>query len=713
MSLAEKMMAKMGYVQGQGLGKEGHGILNPIEVKLRPQGAGVGAVKEKTPQAKAEARRVAQQRGEEFEDSSEEERNARKARREAARAGNTSGGSGRSTPRPKQKVRTVAEIEAEDGLEVPNVFKSLIDMTGNQPRLLTSSAGLLTPRQGTIVKAESEADKLAKYARRELDAFDEVWRGLQERRKYVDVQSQRLEHEISQRHGVVTQFRQMSELVQSLSTIDLQPSTSMFDYDSIQASINPVVEKLELLQSQYAKEISEYNLSEIAVAALNPFFKQFISIWEPLSDGDQFVEYLRRLAPVLNINGETNTEPEDEYYAEIVHRRRVAGPYESMIYTTWLPKMRSTIVNTWDPFDPSAMLTSIAAWKDVLPQSLYDVVVNQLIAQRLSDALRSWKPSSNSRKGHVVPQPHVWLFPWLEHLDDYHLNARNHTSLLAEVRRKFRSAFDGWSPSKGILPGLERWREVKALRSELDKDLELRLLPTLARYLNNNLDIDPADQDITPFEQVLKWAPMFKPAKFARIFLEAFFPIWHNILHLWLTSSQDYVEISEWVTWWQSIFPADINAVPAIDDEWKKGLTTISQALKLGPDRSRSELQNPAGMATPVQAKVHRNVENHHQTIPQKETQTPPQEIKIELVFKDLVEEFCELANVLLLPLRKAHDATGLPLYRVTANAAGARGVTAYMKSDVLWIQSKTDSTSWDAVDMFADGVLLALAEGK
>lgn len=39
----QKMLEKMGYVAGQGLGSKGQGISRPVEAKVRPQKAGLGA----------------------------------------------------------------------------------------------------------------------------------------------------------------------------------------------------------------------------------------------------------------------------------------------------------------------------------------------------------------------------------------------------------------------------------------------------------------------------------------------------------------------------------------------------------------------------------------------------------------------------------------------------------------------------------------------
>ena len=64
-SFAARMMAKMGYKEGQGLGSSGQGIVTPIEAQARPTGAGLGVVREKTKQAREEEKRAAASRGDE------------------------------------------------------------------------------------------------------------------------------------------------------------------------------------------------------------------------------------------------------------------------------------------------------------------------------------------------------------------------------------------------------------------------------------------------------------------------------------------------------------------------------------------------------------------------------------------------------------------------------------------------------------------------
>ena len=190
-SFAARMMAKMGYKEGQGLGKEGTGRASVIEVQLRPQGVGLGAVKEKSKQEKEEEKRQAKIRGEAYEDSDEERR---KEKKKKARKLNLSGtDSGMSTPkRVKPKYQTVAEVErAAPGLQIPEAFAPILDMTGPGQKLLTTTSGLLTPSAPAITTPQTEVDqeskKLARRAQNDLSAFVEEWTNLHQRKAYVDI----------------------------------------------------------------------------------------------------------------------------------------------------------------------------------------------------------------------------------------------------------------------------------------------------------------------------------------------------------------------------------------------------------------------------------------------------------------------------------------------------------------------------------------------
>ena len=43
-----KLLMKMGFKKGEGLGRTGGGVTQALETKLRPKGAGVGVIKEQS-----------------------------------------------------------------------------------------------------------------------------------------------------------------------------------------------------------------------------------------------------------------------------------------------------------------------------------------------------------------------------------------------------------------------------------------------------------------------------------------------------------------------------------------------------------------------------------------------------------------------------------------------------------------------------------------
>jgi tuftelin-interacting protein 11 len=680
-SFAARMMAKMGYVEGQGLGSGGQGIVNPIEAQARPHGAGLGAVREKTKQAREEEKRAAALRGEVVEDSSDEERKRRKKKKEERKRDSRSG-TGTPIPRAKPQFRTAREMEEDmAGLEVPNVLKSLVDATGKEQRVLTSTAGLMTPSE-FVKPGEGEALKIAQRARHDLEAFADEWKGLTERKKFIELEeAQIVEHMDTQQ----LRADQLTELVAAIGSLEVLQD------DNILGQFDEATNKLELLEIKYRNEIDEYRLPETAAAAIHPLFRQAMEEWEPLKDPTFLVSNLRRLQPLLS------RKKGDE-----AAQRQSTSPYESMIYTLWLPRVRSALLNDWDVYEPKPATSLVVAWKEIIPKFVLANVLDQLVVPKLAGALKEWKPRSSSRRhtsSHHSSRFPWWLFTWLQYLDDRHTNPKQPTGLLSDAKRKFRVVLDTWDLGKGLVDGIQLWRD--ALGSEFDTCIRNHLLPRLGRHLREDFEVNPQDQDLTALENVVKWKDFFKPNVIGLLLVAEFFPKFHNILYIWLTNDPNYEEVGAWFSWWRTQIPEEINELTIVDDEWKKALRTMDLASRLG-DRAATELPPPTAEKVPEEKP---NVPVEAPKAPRK-----PKVVE-EIAFKDILETWCADQGLIMLPLREAHPQNGHPLFRITASATGKGGVVAFVQGDVVWVQNKKAKDIWEPMGL-EDG-LVGRAESR
>lgn len=690
-SFAARMMAKMGYVPGRGLGSHGQGILTPIEVRLRPQGVGVGAIKEKTEQAKAEARRAAFLRGEALSES-ESEKERRKAKKKAMAASKTKG-----APVVTQKAKPI--FRAADDIEkyavdlmVPRILKSVVDMTGPEVKVLDPHLGLFIkamPKTENPSPEEEEKLRVARMAKTGLEQFVTEWQRLQEKKTYTDQEEHRLTEDLNCQTAQVQRLSSLLELMEKMKYVDTDDEDSSVSVG--QYRLQRIVEQLETLQLLFQNGVEVYKLSELSIAAITPVFKQCIALWTPLTNPFLLTELLGRLRSLFKFKSRENIEARYNNRGYLDQPSKTATPYESLIYNFWLPKVRSAINNQWDVHNPSPVLCLLEAWDPLLPSYIYANILNHLVLPKLRTAIAEWNPllesrSRSKRKGATTtPPPHIWIFPWLPYL-----NTQMHLpSLLSDIKTKFSILLSSYPLNSGPLEGLPEWAGL--LGSSVIENLFTRkLLPRLALLLRSEFTVNPADQDLSALETVWRWKAGFKPSTLSQLLQTELFPKWLATLHLWLTTPGVLLgEVSEWYRFWQGAIPVDLRTSPIIISQFDKGLKMINLAMDLGPgsERARKELPAPEeGPQRPINITGEMNREDKWEWEKRKGTEMKKREGE-QVLFKDAIDDWCTENNLLLIPLRKADEKSGQPLFRITASTSGIGGVIVYLSNDVVWVQ--------------------------
>ncbi|KAM0664752.1 hypothetical protein ACQRIU_006610 [Beauveria bassiana] len=559
-SFGARMMAKMGYVEGKGLGKEGQGRNVIIEANLRPQGVGLGAVQEKSAQEKKEEKRQAELRGETFIDSDEEEKK-RKARAKARRKGlTTATSSGGSTPRrQKTKYLTADQIRtAAPGMHIPEVFTPILDMTGPGSRLLTSTSGIMTPTSGEAESKEViESRKLVKRAQADLMAFTEEWRSLEERKKWIDL-------ELAEKEKEVDEVRVEFARLKVFSTLVVDRITTATTFEEVMAALGEV----EDLSSAVPE------VADIIVAAIHPFFKD----WDPLTEPTKFATELRGLIGILMSNNAQNSTLDrndnllrDEAGVYRRHKKSTTA-YETLMYKSWLPQVLAA-VRSWDAFTPGPLLEVMESWDELLPPFVRAQAVEN-IARKLDATLSEWNPRVKKQSHHL---PHMWLFPWLPHLPAYHLDPRG-TGLVSDVKRKFRHLIDAWDYARGVVPGLTQWEAV--LGTQWRPLMVAHVLPSMGKHLGRHFRVDPADQApyLPALSGVLRWRDVVGDAVLAEVLAQHVFPMWHRKLEEWLALDEvNLAEVADWYAWWRNVVLKDIaGASKSVGTELDRGLRIMN-----------------------------------------------------------------------------------------------------------------------------------------
>lgn len=357
---------------------------------------------------------------------------------------------------------------------------------------------------------------------------------------------------------------------------------------------------------------------------------------------------------------------------------RAMSPYETLMWTIWLPKVRSALNNDWDASDPHPAVALFTTWAPLLPAFLRDNVLDQLVLPKVSKAIAEWSPSSLRRGGAPL---HALVFPWLEHAGP------RMEAVLDEAKRKVRSWLKAWKAVEGVPRGMGVWRDALA-PAEWDALVLKHVLPQLGAALRDTLVVDPDRQDLKPVEDALAWAPLLRASMVSQLLEAAFFPKWLDALYAWLTSElgANLERVAEWYSWWKAYFPEAVVALSGVNRGFRKGLDLMNQAMALGDD-AKYRLKRPDTSA-PVSGKLSSREHRSHRPTAAAAAPAPAEEVS----FRQVVEELAAAANLVFLATGKT-DSKGHQLFRVSKGVDGKSGVTVYLDDDVVWLQEGAEWT--------------------
>ncbi|KAF9918157.1 hypothetical protein FBU30_000357 [Linnemannia zychae] len=703
-----KMLEKMGWKKGYGLGVGGTGIVEPIQTKLRPVKMGIGyrGFKEKTDQDRAEEKR----RGYAISSDEEEQTDKRKVKGVSkaseleAKADGWKKTSSRSSRKgPKVEYKTAAEIQQEiESGDLPMVQaqpQKILDMTGKTVRELTSASQIRTAvamSHERFPELRHNMELMADISTTDLEQVARAQKADHIRSQVLEKESVRYQQQVEKDEMDIERLAKIMSITDQCSQIadEIRLSTS----DTTGAAAVEIQEDLiaqafqepfDLFSGLYYDEYEAYQLDQVVISVLQDSFKRLFRDWDALKDpargASLFCKWqkLFRTSKVSYAQGWSSNNTSNEgnsYFGGESTSQDSMTAYESLLHHYWLPKVRSALNNTWDPRDSDPAIELLEAWIPVLPMFMQDNIITQLILPKLHKEIERWSPRDSLML-------HTFIHPWLPILGQ----ARMDQELFGDIRRKLSSALVSWQVlDPSAITVLSPWKGVFEAA-----DMELLLLRSVMPKLVEGLqmlEVNPRDQKIDYLQAVLPWYPFFPSTTFSTLLVNEFFPKWHQVLYLWLThpSPADLDQISLWYKWWKSLFPEELLQETGVATGFRQGLDMINQFM------AGLKIMAPADMAQAQNKnKGVGNTSANNVTLDSFGRPQTKKHLVQSVSFKDLVQDYATQNSLLFVMTKLMHERSGRPLYRLGGNSTGtAGGILVHMTDEVAFVKAE-DTGVW------------------
>ncbi|TSM04900.1 Tuftelin-interacting protein 11 [Bagarius yarrelli] len=557
--IGQKLLEKMGYVPGKGLGKNAQGIVNPIEAKVRKGKGAVGAYGNERTQQSIQDFPVVDS---EDEEEKEFQRELGQWRKEP----------GAGKKKPKYSFKTVEELKAHGKLSNKSMSQpagelaqvKVIDLTGREQKVYYSYSQMSQKHsipEEAPMSASAREQKSSGFALPELEHNLKLLIELTE--QDILQCSRRLQHEmdtvVSLRHegtGLQAHIREESEAVERLEQVlkMVERLETAGEEGSAPLTLEECVQTFQQMQTHYYHEYKSMGLADLTVSVVHPLLKEKLRNWDPLKDCSYGLEEVGQWRAILEGTQLQNSTPDSNHM----------DPYHRLIWEVWVPVLRNCVAQ-WQPRNVGPLVDLVDCWGPVLPVWILDYVLEQLIFPRLQKEVDNWNPLTDT-----VPI-HSWIHPWLPQM---HMRLE---PLYPPIRNKLANALQRWHPSDtSARLILQPWKDVFT-PGAWEAFMVKNIVPKLGELV-----VNPHQQLIEPFNWVMDWEGMLSLSCMVGLLDKHFFNKWLQVLCSWLSSSPNYDEITKWYLGWKGMLSEQLLSHPVIKEKLNEALDIMNKAVASG-----------------------------------------------------------------------------------------------------------------------------------
>ncbi|WWD21052.1 hypothetical protein CI109_105533 [Kwoniella shandongensis] len=687
-SFGAKFLKNFGWQAGKGLGAQEDGRAVPVEVGkvFRGQGIQKGM---RTEDSKREARR----KGEEISDDEEDQpkRRGHKVRAKLPKEPKEEEQGWKKQKKVKVKVehKSYEQLLAEAGDAAAGAGIGLVlDARGGELKEVQSLSALSlstwTPTSDAtrLPELRHNLRLIVDVAKGDVEGLAREGKSVNERRRWALREEQISRQKVEQTERRISRLKQIQTLVGTITTIAAEQAATP------SPSLLPLTESFNTLIKDFKDEYRNYALDDVIVGAISQVLRRAFADWQPFDvSSDVLLSALKPWHAAYNLP----KSEDDEALAMTIngdesHRRaakqengeRVMTAWESLIWTLWLPKVRSAINNDWDPSRPHAAVHLLESWESILPPFIRDNVLDQLILPKVKAAVEQWDPRKHKSDKNPKSLASI-VFPWLPLLGE------RVEEVLEGAKRRIRSILRSWVVKDGVPEELARWRKDVYSSSEWDKLIIQYVLPKLGVCLRDDFTINPRKQDMVPLEDwVMPWHKLLRASMFSHLLEAEFFPKWLDILYIWLVQpAYKPDEVANWFVWWKSRFPDAVLEMRGVSHGFNSGLELMNEAMRLGSE-APTKLKKPVFEPLPPSKS---SKSSKSSTTSRRPIEVTSAGAAPEITFRNIAEDYATQNDLIILPVGRSHSQTGKPLFKICKNVDGRGGVTIYVGENAVFAQ--------------------------